>query len=637
MKKSKIKLFTAIILCLLMAGCKIAANNGDKNPSDPTNVTTPSDTDDSEDSEDPVTPEDPDTPENPETPEDPDTPEDNLENQKVYIGTWVNTLETSKIYLAEDGSFKCGLYNKNGGLFTCIYLKGTYSIEENILTLNSEEISFDAEDWLPFTEATESFLGSKDNYKFIFGFAMAEGKMILSTSEGSDEYSKVCDDEGDITFDVMPDDPETPEETVSLCGVNWEVINDQINGAYYFDENGTYYGYSTILAANKTTYARGTYEILPDNKMNMTIEESCFAKEPVSVFEILINEDFEMPEGNFQWMPYTQEDPTIEIDYSLNNDKLTLSMGEMIYELSLASVQPTDLSGKKLCLTQSPDLGYIFKDDGIYELVTRFSAEAENSIVYGKYVYNELFHTLLIKPESIKLSNGTTMLVDEYPDGEAYFKDTYLDYFDDENCKMVITSYNGTMSAYVYVLVDQAESYFFSNKYYSTANNDRFYSTGNLISLYLSEPDFSDAYILEKIGNTIKLRYIYGFPVEYDGFYFDCKENPDSSITLTSKIGPGQTLKELKDSYGVVSFVCKKFKGNNQLRIVPFINDDVCHDDTNNYYIYCYISDGKISIPLYDFEETYTEHFDEDVPYFEAGGYKFEYLPLEFTFVEDAQ
>lgn len=204
MKKSKIKLFTAIILCLLMAGCKIAANNGDKNQSDPTNVTTPSDTDDSEDSEDPVTPEDPDTPEN----------------------------------------------------------------------------------------------------------------------------------------------PETPEETVSLCGVNWEVINDQINGAYYFDENGTYYGYSTILAANKTTYARGTYEILPGNKMNLTLEELCFAKEPVSVFEILINEDFEMPEGNFQWMPYTQEDPTEEIDYNLNNDKLTLSMGEMIYELSLASVQPTDLSGK---------------------------------------------------------------------------------------------------------------------------------------------------------------------------------------------------------------------------------------------------------------------------------------------------
>lgn len=631
-----------------MAGCKIAANNGDKNPSDPTNVTTPSDTDDSEDSEDPVTPEDPDTPENPETPEDPvtpetpDTPEDNQENQKAYIGTWGNTLETSKIYLAEDGSFKCGLYNKNGGLFTCIYLKGTYSIEENILTLNSEEISFDAEDWLPFTEAIESFLGSKDNYKFIFGFAMAEGKMILSTSEGSDEYSKVCDGEGDITFALIPDDPEDPEtpdpeEPVSFCGKNWEMTNDQMTLAYYFDENGTYYS-SMNLVNNNTTYGKGTYEILSDNKINLKVSEYCEAKVPFSVFEANVNKNFDMPEKNFLWQtPPADGKLTSELKYTLNNNILTLSEGDTYIELSLASVQPKDLSGKKLCPPQAPNQSYIFKDNSTIEQDLILPDDTEYSTVSGKYVYNELFHTLLIKPESIKLSNGTTILVDEYPDGEAYFKDTYLDYFDDENCKMLITVSGGNISGSIYVLVDQAESYFFSNKYYSTANNDLFYSTGNLVSLYLSELDLSDAYILEKIDNTIKLRYIYGFPVEYDGFYFDCKENPDSSITLTSKIGPGQTLKELKDSGGVVSFVCKKFKGNNQLRIVPFINDDVCHDDTNNYYIYCYISDGKISIPLYDFEETYTEHFDEDVPYFEAGGYKFEYLPLEFTFVEDAQ
>lgn len=254
--------------------------------------------------------------------------------------------------------------------------------------------------------------------------------------------------------------------------------------------------------------------------------------------------------------------------------------------------------------------------------------------MYGKYVYNELFHTLLIKPESIKLSNGTTILVDEYPDGEIYFKDTYLEYFDDENCKVLITVSEGNMSGSICVLVDQSEKYDFSDKYYITANNDRFYSTGNLVSLYLSEQELSSAYILEKIDNTIKLRYIYGFPVEYDGFYFDCKENPDSSITLTSKIGPGQTLKELKDSGGVVSFVCRNFNGK-ILRIIPFM--DACVVNDNPTLLSCIIEDGKINISPFYFSETYTEHFDEDVPYFEAGGYKFEYLPLEFTFVEDAQ
>jgi len=449
--------------------------------------------------------------------------------------------------------------------------------------------------------------------------------------------------------DPVPDDPvtppagnekEEPEETVPLYG-NWEYSDEGSYTTYYFDENGTYYSTRKTLSTNTTLSTKGTFELTSSTTMNNTIVEICSSKTPFTILDILNYESNSNGEefNDYVWTLYEGSNPTTVLDYKIENKKLILTISkeqlgaeeDYTIELTRAEIQPTSLHTKRLVSSDGVREYYSFDENGNFEEKT-LTAEGKGTVT-GKYVFNELNKTLLLKPEKKIYPDGTEVLKGT-PGSENQLYDIYMDYCTDKSMIVFFQTIHLNNNTYqlcsVNAFVDPEISYPFSNKLYEAADGSKFISTGDYATIYLSTLDVSGTYNVEFENNTIKLRYSYNVPYTYDGFYFNYEPQEDGKIKVTSKIGPNQTLQDLYNSDGVISFVYNQGQADS-IQLIPF-----SHKIKTGVNSYSYtIQNNTIFIPGLGFSGTYEEHFDADVPYFSIGEDKFYYAPLEYVFSEN--
>lgn len=435
-------------------------------------------------------------------------------------------------------------------------------------------------------------------------------------------------DSTDPTDPVPPIDPVKP---ATIYG-NWELIDEDAEVTFYFDPDGSFFE-TDAGKADAVSGIKGTYELSDDSKITITRKEENKCKGVKTVQ----NPNLQSELNDFKWTLNTSE-VTFTYSYSLTADTLIISVDSsdentVDYKFKRSAVQPKDLTDKvftQLGLVSK----YKFLANGKYEeegYIYLINSETRVAATfYGDYIFNELNQTIYIKQNSCKLTDGTLITKENCDEYGVSISSSYLDYVTCGDMYIVMYSvvtdeHSGTFGT-VFAFLDTSVNYPFSGKAYCTTNNDYFFSVNDLCIMYIADLEFENAYKIQFENNTIKLRYLFAYPFEYDGFYFDYIENEDGTVSIKSKIGEGQTLQELYNANGVLSF--EGYINGKKVTLDPLRFKIYSSTGTYDYEI----SNGKFIVPGLGVNATYEEHFDFVIPYFMVDGFRLDYKPLEYKF-----